>query len=55
LVAEVQARVTVDRVEGLKHAAGDPAVFGDGDLDGVKQRSTVLGRSLPGGADPAEV
>jgi hypothetical protein len=39
----------------LEDAAGDRAGFGDGDLDGVKQCSTVLGTSLPLGAYAAQV
>ena len=44
--------MAVDGVEGLQHAAGDGAVFGDGDLDGVEERSAVLGAPFTGAQTP---
>jgi hypothetical protein len=54
-VAEGEASVSVDGVEGLQDSAGNGAGFGDDDLHGVKQCSAVFGAPLPGGANAAQM
>jgi hypothetical protein len=55
MVAEGDAGVPVDRVEGLEDAAGDGAGLGDGELDGVEQGAPVLGAARALGADAAQM